>query len=128
MKLKRIKRIVKRDPTVAIGSGVLLYQSYILDYIYNTICKLLDLPPQTLYTYSNFDTLGRAERGGFMSAKRIVFAIIFVILNVVAAYFLVDPFMSIVYRRFQEADFFQIILVLTITLALDIGTFQEVVR
>ncbi|BEJ52551.1 hypothetical protein [Lentilactobacillus buchneri] len=63
-----------------------------------------------------------------MSAKRIVFAIIFVILNVVAAYFLVDPFMSIVYRRFQEADFFQIILVLTITLALDIGTFQEVVR
>lgn len=127
MKLKRIKRIVKRYPTVAIGSGVLLYQSHILDYIYNTICKLLDLPPQTLYTYSNFDTLGRAERGGFMSAKRIVFAIIF-ILNVVAAYFLVDPFMSIVYRRFQEADFFQIILVLTITLALDIGTFQEVVR
>lgn len=81
-----------------------------------------------MYTYTNLDNGKGMIRGFFMTAKRIIFAIIFIILNLVAAYLLVDPFMSIVYRQFQEADLFKIILVLTVTLVLDVGTYQEVIN
>lgn len=34
--------------------------------------------------------------------------------------------MAIVNRQFQESDLYQIILVVTITLVLDVGTFQQI--
>lgn len=61
-----------------------------------------------------------------MNIKRIVFSIIFGMLNLVAGYFLFNPIMHIVYRQFEEADLYQIIVVLTVTLILDIGMFQEI--
>lgn len=37
-----------------------------------------------------------------------------------------SPIMAIVNRQFQESDLYQIILVVTITLVLDVGTFQQI--
>lgn len=61
-----------------------------------------------------------------MNLKRIFFSIIFGILNITALAFLMSPIMAIVNRQFQESDLYQIILVVTITLVLDVGTFQRI--
>lgn len=51
---------------------------------------------------------------------------IFGILNIAALGFLIDPIMAIVNREFQVSDLDQIILVITITLILDVWTFQQI--
>jgi hypothetical protein len=63
-----------------------------------------------------------------MNIKRVLFSVLFGVLNFAAAYLLFDPIMSIVDRQFQEGDLYQIIAVLTVTLILDIGTFQEIAK
>ncbi|MBU9788162.1 hypothetical protein KTE19_02185 [Lentilactobacillus sp. IMAU92037] len=61
-----------------------------------------------------------------MNLKRIFFSIIFGILNITALLLLMSPIMAIFNRQFQESDLYQIILVVTITLVLDVGTFQQI--
>ncbi|GHP13222.1 hypothetical protein YK48G_06470 [Lentilactobacillus fungorum] len=61
-----------------------------------------------------------------MSLKRILFSIIFGVINLMGIIFLLNPIMAIVNRQFQESDLLQIILIVAITLVLDVGTFQEI--
>ncbi|EHO51707.1 hypothetical protein [Lentilactobacillus kisonensis] len=61
-----------------------------------------------------------------MKLKQIFFSMIFGILNIAALGFLIDPIMAIVNREFQVSDLDQIILVITITLILDVWTFQQI--
>lgn len=63
-----------------------------------------------------------------MNIKRVLFSMLFGVLNLAAVYLLFDPVMSIVDRQFQEGDLYRIIAVLTVTLILDIGTFQEIAK